>query len=35
MGQDGEVVVADGVTMSDGDMLGMFFFVEGVEGSVE
>ena len=33
--QDGEIVVAEYDTMTDGDMLGMFFFVEGVEGSVD
>jgi basic membrane protein A len=34
-GQDGVIVIAEGETMSDGDMLGMSWFVEGVEGSVE
>lgn len=33
--QAGEVVVAEGDSMSDGDMLGMMWFVEGVIGSVE
>ena len=33
--QDGVIVVAEGETMSDGDMLEMFWFVEGVTGSVE
>ena len=31
--QDGSVMVAAGETMSDGDMLGMMSFVEGVIGS--
>ena len=33
-GQDGKIVVADGSKMSDGDMLGMNFFVEGVVGTI-
>ncbi|MBT3318716.1 MAG: BMP family ABC transporter substrate-binding protein [Clostridia bacterium] len=33
--QDGNIVVAEYDTMTDGDMLGMFFFVEGVIGSVD
>lgn len=33
--QAGEVAVAEGETMNDGDMLGMMWFVEGVIGSVE
>ncbi len=32
--QDGEGLVAEGETMTDGDMLGMTFFVEGVVGTV-
>ena len=32
--QAGEVVVADGVRMEDGAMLGMSFFVEGVVGQI-
>lgn len=32
--QDGNTVVAEGECMSDGDMLGMEFFVEGVVGSI-
>ena len=32
--QAGEEVVADGVRMEDGDMLGMSFFVEGVVGQI-
>ncbi len=32
--QDGNEIVAEGVTMSDGDMLGMRFFVEGVVGTI-
>jgi len=32
--QDGNIEVKDGETMSDGDMLGMVFFVEGVLGEV-
>ncbi len=32
--QDGNVVVAEGECMSDGDMLNMNFFVEGVVGSI-
>ncbi len=34
-GADGEVLVADGVCLSDGEMLGMGCFVEGVEGSAD
>jgi basic membrane protein A len=33
--QKGEVVVAEGVTVPDGDLLGMTWFVEGVVGSTE
>ena len=33
--QDGNIVVADGTTMTDEEMLGMMWFVEGVEGSIE
>jgi len=33
--QEGNVVVAEGTTMTDEEMLGMMFFVEGVEGSIE
>lgn len=33
--QAGEVVVAEGETLSDGDMLGMMWFVEGVIGNIE
>jgi len=32
--QDGEVKVAEGECLSDGDMLSMEWFVEGVEGSI-
>ena len=32
--QDGSTFVADGECMSDGDMLGMSIFVEGVEGTI-
>lgn len=32
--QAGEEVLAEGATMSDGDMLGMSYFVEGVQGTV-
>jgi len=32
--QKGEVVVPEGEKMSDGDMLNMNFFVEGVSGSL-
>jgi len=32
--QKGEVVVAEGQSMSDGDMLGMNWFVQGVEGEI-
>lgn len=32
--QAGEAVLADGEKMSDGDMLGMSFFVQGVVGSI-
>lgn len=32
--QDGNVKIAEGETMSDGDMLGMMWFVEGVEGTI-
>ncbi len=32
--QDGNTVVAEGECMSDGDMLGMNFFVEGVVGTI-
>jgi basic membrane protein A len=32
--KDGEVLVAEGQTMSDGDMLGMTVFVEGVVGQL-
>ncbi|MDA3847590.1 MAG: BMP family ABC transporter substrate-binding protein [Vallitaleaceae bacterium] len=35
MNQAGEVAVADGASMADGDMLGMMWFVKGVIGSVE
>lgn len=33
--QAGEVVVPEGETMSDGDMLGIMWFVEGVIGNIE
>ncbi|MGE4291604.1 MAG: BMP family ABC transporter substrate-binding protein [Desulfovibrio sp.] len=33
--QAGEVVVAEGETPSDGDLLGMKYFVEGVVGSID
>ncbi|MCF7952787.1 MAG: BMP family ABC transporter substrate-binding protein [Spirochaetales bacterium] len=33
-GQDGEVMVPEGETLSDGDKLGMEFFVEGVVGKI-
>lgn len=33
--QAGEIMVADGETMSDGDMLQMMWFVEGVIGNIE
>lgn len=33
--QDGSIAVADGECMSDGDMLGMDWFVEGVVGTLE
>ncbi len=33
-GQDGKVIVADGAKMSDGDMLGMNFLVQGVVGTI-
>jgi basic membrane protein A len=33
--QQGEVVIADGVTPPDGDLLGMTWFVEGVVGTTE
>ncbi|ADU62444.1 MAG: BMP family ABC transporter substrate-binding protein [Pseudodesulfovibrio sp.] len=33
--QNGEVVVAEGTVMADGDLLGMTWFVEGVVGSAE
>jgi hypothetical protein len=32
--QEGDVVVAEGKKMSDGDMLGMNWFVRGVEGQI-
>lgn len=32
--QKGEVVLAEGQSMSDGDMLGMNWFVQGVEGEI-
>jgi simple sugar transport system substrate-binding protein len=32
--QKGEVVVKEGETVSDGDLLGMNWYVEGVQGSV-
>ncbi len=32
--QQGKIVVADGAKMSDGDMLGMNFFVQGVVGTI-
>jgi basic membrane protein A len=32
--QKGEVVVKEGEKMTDGDMLGMNWFVEGVEGEI-
>ena len=32
--QAGEVVVSEGEVMADGDMLGMFFFVDNVEGTI-
>ncbi len=32
--QDGEIRVKEGETMSDGDMLGMNWFVQGVEGDI-
>jgi basic membrane protein A len=32
--QEGDVVVAEGKKMSDGDMLGMNWFVQGVEGQI-
>jgi basic membrane protein A len=32
--QGGDVVVAEGEKMSDGDMLGMNWFVQGVEGQI-
>jgi basic membrane protein A len=35
MNQAGEVVVAEGATMSDGDMLGFNWFVKGVKGNIE
>ena len=34
MAQDGSEAVADGECLGDGDMLGMFFFVEGVVGEI-
>jgi len=34
-GADGEILVADGECLSDGEMLGMGCFVEGVEGSAD
>ncbi len=33
--QAGEVVVADGVVMTDGELLGMDYYVEGVQGKLE
>lgn len=33
--QEGELRVPEGVTMTDGEMLGMDWFVEGVEGSLD
>lgn len=33
--QKGEVILKDGEKMSDGDMLNMSFFIEGVEGKLE
>ena len=33
--QKGEVVIAEGVTPPDGDLLGMTWFVEGVVGTTE
>ncbi len=32
--QKGEVVVKSGAKMTDGEMLGMNWFVEGVEGDI-
>lgn len=34
MNQDGEIIVPEGEEMSDGDMLGMFFFVDNVRGTI-
>lgn len=34
-GQDGEIVIAEGETPSDAELLGMKFFVEGVVGSID
>jgi basic membrane protein A len=33
-GQKGEVVIAAGTTPSDGELLGMSYFVEGVQGTI-
>jgi basic membrane protein A and related proteins len=34
-GQDGETMIAEGECMSDGEMLGMSWFVEGVIGTID
>ena len=34
LGQNGELSVAEGSCLSDGEMLGMDWFVEGVEGDL-